>query len=231
LPSKRVPGFIVLFLVADSGLVLLYLVDWKIGGLYWKLNALVDPKGYADLVNWYSSMKLFLIACLFALFARCKIATQVNVSWLLPLFPLVFAALSFNEIAQISTWLGYKSARFLPASLLQGGTAVQREIILGLAAALSVLALALAYCLARYTRDRWDIRLKYVVGLLALVGSVAVESALRVVPMNTPRGALRVASEELGTLLGATLILWATYDLLVAHRLTLDAGRRDQPQM
>jgi hypothetical protein len=230
LPSKKVPGFILLFLIVDSALVLLYLLDWKVGGLFWKVGALLDPNGYADLVNWYVSMKLFLIACGFAVFARHTLDWRHKGSWILPLFPLVFAALSFDEVVQISTWLGYKSGRFLPASLLVGGSPLQREIILGSAAALGTLAVALAYCVACYTRDEWGIRLKFLLGGLVFASAVALEVRSAVVPINTPRGALQVAYEELGALLGTTLILWATYDLLVAHRLTVDASRRASVQ-
>ncbi len=214
------PALVLLFFIADCALVVPYLVAWKIGGLYWKLGALVDLGGKANLVSWYSSMQLFLIAALLGVFAYYKLERRNKASWLLPVLPIVFAAMSFEEIADIHDWLAYKSAVLFPVGFFARDMLYYRDLALIGGPALAALLAALGVCLRQYLRGTTGIATKYVVGLTVLVAC-----GVDVFPAAAggARRVLQVSLQELGQMVGMTLMLWATHDLLAAHEVSLPA--------
>jgi uncharacterized membrane protein len=114
---KKVPHLILAFFACALALARLYLANWGLHQPFWKLTVLINLDGEANMPAWYSSMQLFLVAGLMAIFAYIKFDKENKVSWNLLLWPLIFMALSLDEAAKIHEWLGGKLDVLLP-----GGT-------------------------------------------------------------------------------------------------------------
>ena len=209
---RRVPGFILFLFVADGGLVLAYAADWALGGQSARVTTLLDPKGTSNLVAWYASMQLFLLACLLASFARDKLDWRTKRSWLLPLLPVVVVALSFEQIADLHKWYILRSG-----GLLSRGIVHELLTVLALAA----LAATAGSCLRPYVRGHRHIGATYVLSMILLgVAGIGVRWAVVWLPPQPGVRLLAVCGEALGELVSVTLMLWATHELLRAHRVS-----------
>ncbi len=210
----------------DAAIAIATVVDARAGGLFWRLTALLDLQGQGSIARWYCSMQLFLIAVLLAAFARHAVARNERVSWLLPLLPLMFAALSFDEIARLHELFRFRAARipFLPLRSVPFYYSRVWTLLVGVPFAVSLLALG--WLVRRYVHGRPGIVIKYLVGLLIFVGSAAAVGFLAaLIPASLTLRAMTAAAEELGKMVGGTVMLWATYDLVVSHEIGL-AGLR-----
>ncbi|MFQ5666136.1 MAG: hypothetical protein ACE5I7_06845 [Candidatus Binatia bacterium] len=221
---------VVAFFAADCATVSAYLVDWWVGGLTWnhglrwKLATLFDLHGPGTLVVWYSSVQLFSIAFLLAIFAYLKLDGSVKASWLLPFLPLLFLVLSFEQIAALHEWLGYKRGALWAAIATSRDLPYLRDALLWLAVAVGAVALGVAYSLKRYLSGRAAGGAKCLLGALVCFGSAGGIGALAgLLPGHTTARVLLLALQVLGELVGVTIILWATHDLLVAHNIVLTA--------
>ncbi len=210
--ERRIPGFILLLFAVDCGLVLAYAADWALGARSWKVGAILDPKGSANLTAWWTSVQLFLLAYLLGSFARDKFDRRNKASWLLLLLPVVFSGLSFEQIGELHKWY-----------ILRSGGLLSRGVVHELLSAGAVLALvALAgYCVGPYIRGRRSIGAKYVLSLVVLgVSGVGLRAAAASLPPVPKIRLLAACGEGLGELVGVTLLLWATHELLVSHRVS-----------
>lgn len=216
-----IPRFVVFFFIADVGLVLAYLLDWRLGGLYWKLTAFLDLGARGSLVGWYASAQLFLIAFLWGLFAESQ-AEQHAGGWQLLLVPaLAFAALSLERLVALHEWIGYEAGRFLPAGAFGRDTLYVRDtLVVGLVGLTIVLAVV-AMSLRRYFEGRGYIAFRHAVGLIAFAASAIASEPLLRFPGEPGREMARTVIDGLADLLGITLMLWATYDLLCSHAVRL----------
>lgn len=221
--SGKIPKFILFFFAFDLALIFLYLIDWSMGQPFWKLTTFVDIDGESNLPAWYSSIQLLVISIFFFVFAREKFDGRDKGTWFLPVLPLVFVAMSLDEIAQIHEWLGLKSD-----VLLTGGSRVNTPFHLTgiwmflFGIPFFVLMLSLFYFLRRFIRERKGILKKYMVGLFIFFGSAAgIEALSNFVSNQGMAYMIMQCLEELGEMAGATFILWATYDLLLSYDIAI----------
>jgi len=224
---KKAPLLILLFFISDLTLASLYLGNWAVQQPFHKINLLLDLDGEANLPTWYSSMQLFLVAVFFAVFADHKFARPNRATWLLWVWPFVFAMLSIDEVARIHEWLGGKSDIFLP-----GGTRTHTlfrstgiwMFLLGIPFFLFMLGLI--YSSRQYFREHAPVLKKLWLGLAVFVGSaVGIETIANFVANAGAGQVIEIFFEELGEMIGETFFLWAAYELLVSSGLTLKYKR------
>jgi len=80
-----------------------YLGNILLGHPFRFLTHMIDLDGEANLPAWHSSIKLFLLALLLAFFGYREFKRSSDrASWRFLLMSAVFAALSLDEVAQIS---------------------------------------------------------------------------------------------------------------------------------
>jgi hypothetical protein len=220
---KKVPLLILFFFIGDLALALLYLLNWGLHQPFQKINLLLDLDGEANLPTWYSSMQLFLIAGLLAIFACLKFDKQNKASWTLMLWPLVFAALSMDEVVEIHEWLGGKSDFLLP-----GGT--RRYTIFWstgiwmflLGVPFFLFMLGMIYSFKKFLGGRLPVITKLLMGLLIFAGSaVGIEIAANFTANASAGHVIEIFCEELGEMIGETFFLWAAYELLATSGFSL----------
>ena len=226
--KKMPPGILVLFSV-DLALTLIYLLSRPLH-LPDKVSTFLDLDAEANLGSWYSSIQLFLVATMLGVFAFNRFDKEERKSWALLLWPLIFCLLSLDEIAQIHEWLGLGTDALLP-----GGTRFNTVLhltggwmfFLGIPF-LAVMLMLLA-SLKQYLFDEAAIIKKLFLGLMIFVAaSCGVEIIGNFVPYGGRAYFLNVSSEELGEMLGETLLVWASYELLRSCRFSLRFPKTSQ---
>lgn len=219
-PVPKVIGF---FFLCDLTLAFLYLIDRGLGRPVRMWTNFIDLDRESNLPTWYSSMQLFLVAVLLAIFASRRFSRREVASWFLPALPLIFALLSLDEIAQLHEKLGSRSDRlFLPAGR-QASPFPRTGVWMFLIGVPFFLAmLAVFSYLRRYVGGHRRIIRKFLIALCVFVGSAV---GLETLGNFLPEAArvLQVCCEELGEMVGATTFLWATCDLLRREGLSLEA--------
>lgn len=210
----RLPTLILVCFLVDVGLCGLYVGNFLIGQPSQKLTSLVDLNGENSLAAWYSSTQLFGICILGAIFAQNRIRKDHRAVLLVGL-PLLFLAMSIDEAVQIHEWLGAKSDR-----LLEGGTREQTMFaktgiwmfVIGLP--FTALFLAWAYSIKKYTSEKPHCLRRMVLGMVVLLaGALGFEFASNWTTGTTY--VLGVVAEEFCEMAGATIILWAVYELAI----------------
>lgn len=203
-----------LLLVADVGLVLLYLLDRWIGPASDFLTHFLDLNGEANLPSWASTLQLAATGVLLLLAARRRGTGGAEFRGLLAL-GLLFLGLSLDEAASIHEWLGHLADRLLPGGT-RAGTVVSRTGIWML-----VLVPLAAAWIGWHARSLWrgalarpEVRWPAVAGILLLFGSAGgVELLSNLVQRGGVADALLIATEEGGELAGASLLLVAALAL------------------
>lgn len=229
----NVPPFVFGFLACDFALAVLYLTNFSVGQPSPKLTLLVDLSGEANLPAWYSSMKLFLVAVLLAVFAYAKFDRHSLLSWTLLGWPLVFAALSFDETAEIHEWLGGKSDMLLPGGTRRGTIFHNTGIwLVLLGVPFTLFMIGLFACLRRYLRGRPEVAKIMITAMVVYIGSaVGIEMISNFVPTEGPAYVIQVASEELGEMIGITLFVWGAFELLRSYGYTISFPESAAPGM
>lgn len=220
---RKISPLILVFFAGDLAVALLYLLNWELHQPFHKLNLLLDLDGEASLPARYSSVQMFLVACFLAIFAYTKFDRKNKASWVLSLWPLVFLALSLDEIVQIHEWLGSKSDIFLP-----GGTRARTifsttgiwMFLLGIP--FLVFMLGLIYSLKKYLGGKLPVVVKLLAGLLIFVGSATgIETISNFVQPASAGHIIQIFCEELGEMIGGTFFLWAADELLATTGFSL----------
>jgi len=242
----KVPRFILCFFVFDFLLAAIYLIAFGFRKqiiLFGKESVYGYVKPFAVLWNlfdlgrevsiptWYSSIQLFVVASLLIIFAYAKVEKKHMASWVLVFLPLVFVALSVDEIVQIHEWLGIETDIFLPGGSRKNTpfhiTGIWMFVI---GIPFFIMMLSLVFYLKRYVKVRPNIIKKYIVGLIVfLVSACALDLLSNFTISRTPSllettatvYAIQVCFEELGEMVGVTIIMWATYDLLISYNISL----------
>jgi hypothetical protein len=219
----RIPAVILVLFVTDAVLGLLYLFNQWAGEPFWKLTQLVRLDGEKNLPTWYSSIQLFLVAVLLGIFALRNFSAVQGRSWLLTALPVAFLALSLDEIAQIHEWLGLKSDVLLASGSREDTSFQQTGIwmfVIGIPFAAGMLWLI--YSIRRYFAGTVGVLAKFVVGLLIFLGgAIGLELLSNFSAKDSVGNAAQIFLEEVCEMVGVTVILWAVYDLLLAHGFSL----------
>ena len=209
------------FFIADLLIAFAYPLDWWTGGVYWKITALIDPRAPDNLVRWYASMQLSLVAFLGAMFVRAKFDWRVWASWLLLALPALFVVLSFEQVGEIHEWLRYRMGHVLPTGFFAKNALYLRDVTILGGLLVTVVLIGVRYSARPDPRREGHIATKYAIGFVLLVGGPSgIEALSPFLSHATPFRVAQLAAEALVELVGITCTLWATRDLFVAHGLS-----------
>jgi hypothetical protein len=146
--------------------------------------------------------------------------------WVMLAFASTFLLLSLDEFAAIHEQVGYFSDKLLPGGDRHATVFSRTGIWMFLVAIPFLIFIFYAVAILRkYVRDPLIIR-KYVGGLSVFVGSAAgIEMLSNFIQVEN--AVFQVATEECGEMLGVTIILWATYDLLAHYSMYIFISRAE----
>jgi len=212
------PKAIILLFVIDLSLCFIYVFDYIIGQPLWKLTIIIDLNGESSLCAWYSSIKLFCIFLLGALLTYLKYNRGVKI-FALAILTFLFLFMSADEIIQIHEWLGDKSD-FLLSGGSRKGTFFHETGIWMFVFGLPFIALfvGLIHSVRKNFSDRPSSLKKIVAGMsILLCGALGFE-----IFYNFVEGSFlitQVVFEEGFEMIGATIIFWAYYDIVMTDSL------------
>ena len=202
-------------LALDLGLGALFIGDCLLGQPIERLSRFIDLDGELNLPTWYASVLWFGVAALMWIAVRRLIQRSRPTSWVLLLLPTVFLLFSLDEVASLHEGLGGVLDRLVldvPRSL----TVLPRTGVLALVfgipfiAAMVLLFVAVRPFLGTFRRPFNAITLGMA---LVLTGAFAVELLSNFVEPSSLMDGFQVLLEEELELVGATLILWGTFEL------------------
>jgi hypothetical protein len=215
----RVPALILLLFLIDMALGLGYITNELLGRPSGTLTVFLDLDGERNLPTWYSSIQWFCVAIFLGLFAHSNFSLGQKRSWVLPLLSLLFLALSLDEVAEIHEWVGRKTDVLLPGGA-RDNTLIRETGIWMFVIGVPFIALfvALISSIRIYFQRAPDALVKISLGMLImLAGSVGFETLTNFVARGSMYGVLQVLSEELCEMVGGTIVLWGSYELLLMH--------------
>ncbi len=223
---KAVPIVILLVFAADALLCLLYLGNFAIGQPVNVVNTLLDLNDEIGLGTWYSSIKLFVVAQILALFAFTQASFMG--SWIFAALSATFLGLSADEIVQIHEFAGEKLDILLPSGERENTMFSETGIwmfAIGIPA-IGVIALLFHYAASRLRLPRPACK-KYLAGLAVFAaGAMGAETVSNFV--EGTGDILCIAAEESLEMFGVTILLYGSIELLQtdeqAHRLLKSAG-------
>ena len=209
----------------------MFVVDLSMGGLYIlsrrlrevigkPLRDFFDLNGETNLPSWYSAAQLALIGALLIIFATSEIRRGRRAAWSMMLGGLGFLFLSLDETTSIHEHFGY----WLDHLRNRHDTAfAQTGFWMLICAPLFLGGLALiGWGARRYLLGRRSIVVTLVIGAIVFVAAAAgVESLSNFVEPHGIGARALVLLEEVGEMLGATVMLWGTCDLICSHGVRL----------
>lgn len=225
-PAKkagRIPSLILVFFVIDLGFGLAYLGDYLAGRPSRMLTGFFDLDREANIPAWYSSIQWFCVALLLGIFANRHVSLSRPKSWPIAALSLVFLVISVDEVAVIHEQIGGLSDRLLPGAS-RGNIVFSRTgiwmFLLGVP--LVVLLLKLILLVRPYFRRAPRALVKMFLGVaIALVGAIGIEILSNFVTQGSANSVLQVLAEEMWEMLGGTITLWGSYELLQANEFGL----------
>jgi hypothetical protein len=224
MPHRPIPTLILVFFVVDLALVLGHLfTSWTVPST-WMLARFLNVRRELNLPTWYSSIQWFCVASLFGIFAHHHFSRSQKQSWLLGALPLLFLAFSLDEMAEIHEWIGHKSDSLLPSSSRKGGLFDSTGIwMLVLGGPFLIFFAGLMLSLRTFFRLAPSALMKVLLGMaVMLVGALDIEILENSYFIGSARLhlALQAAAEELCEMVGSTIVLWGSYELLYSHGFT-----------
>jgi hypothetical protein len=219
----RVPIPILVLFAMDLAMAILHVIGplvpaWAARGddnrdYLWDL----DAEGNAP--SWYSTMQLGLIGVLMLGLAAVR-PQRARLTAILALAGLLFLFLSLDEQARLHEKFGSYLDEVGPDRKDTALDATGAWMLIVAPAFLGVIALG-AYAGRDLLRGRRAVQALYAIGLVIYVGSFAgLELLLNFMP---ERERQLETLEETGEMIGATLLLWATYELLRSHGIRIFA--------
>lgn len=232
MPRRRMPTVILIFFIIDVALVMAYSFNYLADRPYRWVTRFLDLNRESNLPTWYSSMQWFCVAALLGLFAQRNFSPAQRKSWFLMILPWLFLALSLDEVALIHESLGHASDSLLPGAS-RTGTVFSRTGIWMFVIGMPFLAffVGLILSIRTYFQRAPGALVKILLGMaIMLGGAIGIEIFMNVVTPGSGYAALQVLSEELGEMLGSTIVLWGSYELLDRHgfAVQLDRTKSDQ---
>jgi hypothetical protein len=224
MPRPRVPIPVWIFFAIDAGLGIAYLVTSP-GSHDSLLARFLDLDRENNLPTWYSTIQWFCVASLLGIFAIRNFNSSKKKSWLLLALPLVFLGLSLDEMAQIHERLGFLSDALLPGGS-RGNTALAESgvwmFLFGIPFAIFLTGLMIS--IKTYFRQTPAVLVKLSLGMaIMLTGALGFETLGNFVSVGSSSQVFQVFAEEMCELLGSTIVLWGSYELLAEHGFTLKA--------
>ena len=145
------------------------------------------------------------------------------------MLPLVFLAFSLDEVAQIHEALGETSDWLLPGASRKNSLFPRTGIwMFVLGVPFLAVFVGLIFTVRRYFQSAPGALIKICLGMaIFLFGAIAIETLANFVYKLSPYYMLLVVSEELCELLGSTIVLWGSYELLHRHNFTYTLDKVD----
>lgn len=219
-------GIAKMFLIADIIIVLLYILDNLLGHPFEILTHLVDMDGEVNLPTWYSSSQILFLGLLLSLFAF--VMRDRRPSPLLPAgaLSLICFALSLDETAQIHEWIGNQSDKLLADGSRKGSLFSHTGIWMFILGPVFLITVTFLWRkLFPYLRDRERVVRLYLLGFCVyFVSAIGVEIMANFVSPNQADSVLQIACEEFGEMLGVTILIWATLELLASYNIQIQMG-------
>jgi hypothetical protein len=218
------------FLLLDVALGLAYLANALAGAPFRPLTVLLDLNGEGNVPAWYASMQWVCVAALLGLFAARHVSRAQRESWLLVLFPLVFLVLSLDEAVQLHERLGRGSDRFVLPGGSRENTVFARTGLWMAIIGPPFLAffVGLLFALRPYFQRAPGAFLKILWGMaLMLTGALGLETFSNFVAVDSAPGVLQIFCEEMCEMVGSTVVLWGSYELLCQQGVTVRFGTGD----
>ena len=212
LTKLRIPHVIKLFFLMDILLCTAYLINHLLGLPYGAIATLLDLNGEHGLVMWYSSMQLFcvfLLTCLFCC-TKCKRDKQL---WSLMILPSLFLFMSIDEAIQIHEWLGQQTDHIFMGHNREE-TSFKRTGIWVFVIGVPFIILFKAYVssIKQHFQAHQQAFKKLLLGMaIMLGGAVGVETLVNFISYEYIF--LEVVLEEGMEMIGATIMLWAAYEM------------------
>jgi len=194
------------------------MANFLIGQPSWKVNHLLDLDGEVSVSAWYSSTQLFCIFVFSAIYA-CKKIDESRRSFLIVGLPVVFLMMSIDESVQLHEWLGKMSDVLLQDESRKGTIFEATGIwmfVIGLPFLITFFVWA--YAVKEYFLEDIPSFIKLNIGMVVLLlGALGVEIVTNFTYHDMNIYVFEVFIEEGLEMLGATIILWAVYDLSVGY--------------
>jgi hypothetical protein len=228
---SKIPPFVLVFFIIDFGLGAAHIIDYLAGRPVWLVSRLIDLGEEGNIPQWYASMQWFVVATLLGIFAYWNFHRFRVRSWLLLVLPLVFLAFSVDEVAMIHERLGRHTDVFLPDGSREDTVFFRTGIWMVVIGVPFIVAFAaLIFSIRVYFRDAAGPLKKMLLGMAVfLSGALGIEALSNFVDdFDSFYGVLQVVSEEVFEMLGSTIVLWGSYDLLQRYRFHV---RLDQVQV
>lgn len=212
---RTLPRPIAACFTIDIALAFAFLINYWIDHPHHRLTKLLHLSREGNLPTWFSSVQWVAVAALLALFAARHASRNVRSSWALVALPLLFLGLSLDEIASIHEQLGAMSDRLLPGGDRTATPFPRTGIWMFL---LGVPFIAILWTLIAAVRpfmanDRGALA-KIVVGMVVMLsGSLIVEIFINLFERDSAGATIQIFVEELLEMLGATIVLWGSYQL------------------
>lgn len=225
----RIPTLLLIFFSIDVALGMAYIFNYLAGHPSGMLTRFLDLNREGNLPTWYASIKWWCVAALLGIFTHRNFSFSQRKSWLLLTLSLVFLVLSLDEIAQIHEWLGRKSDILLPDADRKHSLFSRTGIwmfVIGVPFLAFFVVLILS--IRSYFQRAPGALVKVCLGMaLSLAGALGVETVRNFVAPNSVHDVLQVFSEELCEMLGSTIVLWGSYELLYKHGFALRLDRAE----
>ena len=213
---------ILIFFVFDITLGLLFIADNSLNHDFWKLHQTLNLEFENNLPTWYASVKYFLIALIFGLFAVINSLKSKKSSWVLWIFPILFLILSLDEIGEFHEWFGYQLDRFLPDGDRKN-TPFHYTGIWTFVVSIPFVTFSfwIAFQLKKFIGDKKSIKI-FLYGVFFLVaGANGIETLANFVGLRTWQHVMQVFFEETFEMIGATFFLWAAMETLTVNSISL----------
>ncbi len=212
LTGLKIPHIIKLFLLTDTLLCAAYLVNYSLGMPYSAITTLLDLNGEHSLGMWYSSMQLFCIFLLTCLFC-CTKFKQNKQLWSLMILPSFFLFMSIDEAIQIHEWLGQQTDHiFIGDNRYQTSFKRTGAWIFVIGIPFIILFKAYVSAIKQHFLNHQQAFKKLLLGIaIMLGGAVGMETFVNFI--NHEHLFLEVVLEEGMEMVGATIMLWAAYEM------------------
>lgn len=224
--AKSVPALVLTLLSLDVLCAVSYVVTRHARDLVGKgVVSYFSLDGEGNLPSWYSAGKLLLVGLMLLAFGCGQLQRGARAAWALVLGGLLFLFLSLDETTGLHERFGY---------WLDAFTHGRKQTLLAstgfwmiVAAPLFVAAVALlAWSAWHYLRGRPGVIWRYAAGFtIFLAAAAGLELLGNFIPPGTTAARVQVLFEELGEMVGATVLLWATMELMASHGVTLMVTR------
>lgn len=208
------PADIAIIFAVDFFLVAIYLGDAALGDtLGTAFKSLFDLDREKNLPAWYSSVKLFLIGYLLLQHAKLIIREKRTGGFAVILLGCALIFMSFDEAVGIHERIGLASDILLP-----GGDRINSIVpVTGIWMLVMLIPAFLIMFYLLFTLRKQTIRADtfrlFVVGLAIFVVSAGGIELLANYSGEGTISIIQIAAEELGEMIGATIMLWAAYKL------------------